>query len=204
MKLSLISGSCTLAAPAGKDESAAKGSTSKPAPSTLPTSSRAPPTALSTAISHTPASASSTPIGTHRPTHITHHPPPPHPTLPPPPPPPASPTPAPPSHTLKPVAIVGLVLGALCAAAIAAGLARCYWSWRRTPPQDRVSAALHRYHLQREMEEAAAEPIRARVPRPPPPPYRPPPPGYEAVLAPVAAHVTTPLASDWDGLEHHL
>lgn len=150
-------------------------------------------------------------IGPHTPPHITHSSnllPPPHRTTHPWIPPHPSSTssslghPYPASTSIKPIAIVGIVFGVLVSVTFMFGFARCWWNWRRTPSQDRIATLLHRYHLQREMEEAAVEPIRARVERPPPPPYRPPPPGYENVLpsSPPPAHMSQ-LHTDQDG-EH--
>ncbi|KZP04141.1 hypothetical protein FIBSPDRAFT_878832 [Athelia psychrophila] len=118
--------------------------------------------------------------------------------------PPSTPTPQSASSNAssgpKPVAIVGIVFGTLCLVAFAAGFARCWWKYHKTPGHDRIAAMQHRHQLQREMDEQAAEPIMARVRRPPPPPYRPPPPGYESVLpaSPPPAHTTTPLTADWE------
>ena len=87
-----------------------------------------------------------------------------------------------PPHPLSRLAVAGIVVGTLAAFTVMLIILRCWWHWKKTPQRNRIEALLHRYQLDREMGEAAVEPIRARVPRPPPPPYRPPPPGYNDTL----------------------
>ncbi|KIM91169.1 hypothetical protein PILCRDRAFT_166561 [Piloderma croceum F 1598] len=134
--------------------------------------------------------------GTHRPqlptgstsfTYTWHHP---------------SPSPSPTPHVqshhhhLQITSIVGIVLGAAAGLVLILSVGRCWWSWRKTPSRDRIEALMHRYNLEREMEDAVVRPLRARVRRPPPPPYRPPPPGYECALpsSPPPAHLDLPAS----------
>src|SRR5882762_2002952 len=111
---------------------------------------------------------------------------------------PATPTSSPRqnSPTHQPIStstIVGIVFGALAGCVFVLSLLRCCWSWRKTPPHDRIESLIHRHNLQREMEEAMVAPLRVQM-RPPPPPYRPPPPGYESVMpsSPPPAHRDMP------------
>jgi len=99
-------------------------------------------------------------------------------------------------HPIETMAIVGIIFGAIAGLVLVLSVARCWWSWRKTPSRDRIAALMHRYNLEREMEEAVVEPLRARVRRPPPPPYRPPPPGYEHIMpsSPPPAHLERPTS----------
>jgi hypothetical protein len=99
-------------------------------------------------------------------------------------------------HHLQTTAIVGIVIGAAVGLVLILSVGRCWWSWRKTPSRDRIAALMHRYNLEREMEDAVVRPLSARVRRPPPPPYRPPPPGYECVLpsSPPPAHLDIPAS----------
>jgi len=83
-------------------------------------------------------------------------------------------------HPLPASAIVGVVFGALAGLVFVLSVARCWCSWKKTPPPDRIQSLVTRYELEREMQAAMVAPLTAYV-RPPPPPYRPPPPRYESV-----------------------
>ncbi|KAK7061987.1 hypothetical protein R3P38DRAFT_2832730 [Favolaschia claudopus] len=82
------------------------------------------------------------------------------------------------------------ILGALAGVAFFFGVARCIYSYRRTPSHDRITSILHRHQLQREMEELERNPPQRQssLREPPPPPYIAPPPSY-----PVDEH--TPLSN---------
>lgn len=98
----------------------------------------------------------------------------------------------------KPIVIVFIVLGGLILLGILSSIARCGWSWYKTPSRDRIAGLLNRYHLEREMEEAAVvEPLRARAMVPPPPPYFPPPPEYGSMMpsSPPPAHIDEPTSA---------
>ncbi|RPD66972.1 hypothetical protein L226DRAFT_608239 [Lentinus tigrinus ALCF2SS1-7] len=93
------------------------------------------------------------------------------------------------SHGQSAVAIVFEVLGGAVVLLIVLAIARCWYSYRRTPPRDRIGALLSRHQLEREMEEQQRDRMerinRAMEPyrwRPPPPPYQPAP-AYDAVVA---------------------
>ena len=98
-------------------------------------------------------------------------------------------------HRIRTMTILGIVFGGLAGFVLVLSVARCWWSWRKTPSRDRIASLMHRYNLEREMEQATVEPLRARVRRPPPPPYRHPPPGYDSVMpsSPPAAHLELPV-----------
>ncbi|KAK7054164.1 hypothetical protein R3P38DRAFT_3171727 [Favolaschia claudopus] len=87
-------------------------------------------------------------------------------------------------------ALVFEILGALAGVAFFFGVARCIYSYRRTPSHDRITSILHRHQLQREMEELERNPPQRQssLREPPPPPYIAPPPSY-----PVDEH--TPLSN---------
>lgn len=101
-------------------------------------------------------------------------------------------------HPIQTRTILGIIFGGLAGLMLVGSVGRCWWSWRKTPSRDRIETLLHRYNLEREMEQATLEPLRARVRRPPPPPYRPPPPGYESVMpsSPPAAHLEMPASGE--------
>ncbi|PIL37326.1 hypothetical protein GSI_01019 [Ganoderma sinense ZZ0214-1] len=83
------------------------------------------------------------------------------------------------AHGQPVVAIVFEVLAGAAGLFIVLALARCLYSYKRTPARDRIGALLNRHRLEREMEEMerdrmarisrALEPYRWR---PPPPPYQ--------------------------------
>ena len=83
------------------------------------------------------------------------------------------------AHGQPVVAIVFEVLAGAAGLFIVLALARCLYSYKRTPARDRIGALLNRHRLEREMEELerdrmarisrALEPYRWR---PPPPPYQ--------------------------------
>lgn len=85
-------------------------------------------------------------------------------------------------HPITASTIVGIVFGGLAGLVLVLSVGRCWWSWRKTPSRDRIESLMHRYDLDREMEQARVEPLREIARRLPPPPYRPPPPGYEHVV----------------------
>ena len=93
------------------------------------------------------------------------------------------------SHGQSAVAIVFEVLAGALALVIVAALARCWYSYRRTPSRDRIGALLSRHQLEREMEEQQRDrmerisrAMEAYRWRPPPPPYQHAP-AYETVVA---------------------
>lgn len=113
-------------------------------------------------------------------------------------------------HGQSPVAIVFEVLGAALALFLLFALARCFYSYRRTPPRDRIGAFMSRHQLEREIEEMERDRLQrfAQVVEhyrwhPPPPPYQPAP-AYEEVTTsdgsidwgrpsfPAATHPPTP------------
>lgn len=90
------------------------------------------------------------------------------------------------------VAIVFGVLGGLVGVFLLYTLARCLFSWRRTPERDRIQTLLDRHYLGQEMEQREREAMETRLLRsammgrssmtsPPPPPYQPAP-AYDAVV----------------------
>jgi len=92
--------------------------------------------------------------------------------------------------------IAGIIFGTLAGLVLMLSVGRCWWSWRHTPSRDRIATLMHRYNLEREMEDALVQPFMARVRRPPPPPYRPRPPGYDSAFlsSPPLAHLELPPA----------
>lgn len=95
---------------------------------------------------------------------------------------------SPPSRGQSGVAIAFEVLGGALALILLITLGRCYYSYRKTPPRDRIGALLSRHQLEREIEEMErdrVERVRAALEayrwRPPPPPYQPAP-AYETVM----------------------
>ncbi|KAI0774459.1 hypothetical protein C8Q74DRAFT_836717 [Fomes fomentarius] len=113
-------------------------------------------------------------------------------------------------HGQSTVAIVFEVVGAALAFFILFALARCFYSYRRTPPRDRIGAFMSRHQLEREIEELErnrlqrfAEVVDHYRWHPPPPPYQPAP-AYEEVTTsdgsidwgrpsfPAATHPPTP------------
>lgn len=89
------------------------------------------------------------------------------------------------------------VIGGLFGLVFLIGIGRCVLSYGRVPRQDRVSGFIHRYQLQREMEDIERNQSMANrnsLFEPPPPPYIPPPPSYDA-----EREALMPLTSDHDG-----
>ena len=80
----------------------------------------------------------------------------------------------------NPIAIFLAVFGGLVGFGLFLGLTRCIYNYSKTPPRDRISGVLNRYHLQRELEEIERNPFALRRPSPrePAPPYIPKPPSY--------------------------
>ncbi|KAI0722741.1 hypothetical protein C8Q76DRAFT_720071 [Earliella scabrosa] len=83
------------------------------------------------------------------------------------------------SHGQSAVAIVFEVIGGAVGLLVLLALGRCYYSYRRTPPRDRISALLSRHQLEREMQEQArdrmarfSQAVETYRWRPPPPPYQ--------------------------------
>jgi hypothetical protein len=156
---------------------------------------------LTASASHTKPKTTSHSVATHRPhvsTPLLHHPRPPfNPS------PASTPSPSPIhhyplTHHHKTIVIIALALAGLIVLGVLMCIARCMWSWHKTPRRDRIAGLMNRYNLEREMEEAAVEPRRARVRKPPPPPYFPPPPEYAHMMSgpsslpPVHNDVDTP------------
>ncbi|RDX53900.1 hypothetical protein OH76DRAFT_1399057 [Lentinus brumalis] len=93
------------------------------------------------------------------------------------------------SHGQSAVAIVFEVLAGALGLFVLLALGRCWYSYRRVPPPDRIGALLSRHQLEREMEEQqrdrmerVSRAMEAYRWRPPPPPYQPAP-AYETVAA---------------------
>ncbi|KAJ7241926.1 hypothetical protein B0H12DRAFT_855321 [Mycena haematopus] len=77
------------------------------------------------------------------------------------------------------VTLVFEILGALAGVIFFLSIARCLYSYNRTPRHDRITSIIHRHQLQREMEELERHPPERRPSLvEPPPPYIPPPPSY--------------------------
>ena len=79
------------------------------------------------------------------------------------------------------VAIVFEVIAGLVALFILLSLARCLYSWRKTPSRDRIAVLVNRHQLEREMAELEREQLERRrrqwrqqhsILVPPPPPYQ--------------------------------
>lgn len=80
----------------------------------------------------------------------------------------------------NPASIFFEVFGAVIGFVLVLGLTRCLYNYHKTPPPDRISGVVNRYHLQRELEELERNPFALRRPslRDPAPPYIPKPPSY--------------------------
>lgn len=84
------------------------------------------------------------------------------------------------AHGQPVVAIVFEVLAGAAGLFIVLALARCLYSYKRTPSRDRIGALLNRHRLEREMEDLEQRDRMARISRalepyrwrPPPPPYQ--------------------------------
>ncbi|EMD40946.1 hypothetical protein CERSUDRAFT_91697 [Gelatoporia subvermispora B] len=91
------------------------------------------------------------------------------------------------SHHQPTVAIVFEALAGVVGLIVVLALGRCYWSWKKTPRQDRIAALVNRHALDREMAELERAQLQQRIRArqaecvPPPPPYVPAPPAYDAI-----------------------
>ncbi|KIJ69963.1 hypothetical protein HYDPIDRAFT_104635 [Hydnomerulius pinastri MD-312] len=97
-------------------------------------------------------------------------------------------------HKFQLVSLIFIVLGGVSGVLITFFFLRCWYSYYKTPRQDRIATLLHRYNLEREMAERERLAGESRRWSLPPPPYQPPPPHYSPIGPPPLDSPASPLA----------